>query len=244
MPIDFQVNKVVRALWCIPRGVVQEAIEPIWMWVANGTLRREKLSDPDIAKLSDADLSAYLAADGVRAKELDEKLQKVTAALSVAVTVGGLVAQTMLGDLPASWLKTATAFSFLAAELYLVVGVIVGFDGLRPRARYGYGPAFLRIMSQGGEAKRKELIAAANASLRDNIMRANQASAAVSAVRNGVLIFALSVILGILAVEFAPPVARSDLSSGSEQPGLSETAPPAAPAGPPSTQPLPPPNRD
>ncbi|MBZ9766713.1 hypothetical protein LB526_08070 [Mesorhizobium sp. CA6] len=216
MPIDCRLNRMMRALCGLPRGALQEAIEPIRMWIANSGLRAEKFSDPDIAELSDADLSSYLVADGVRAKELDEKLQKLTAALSVAVTVGGLVGQTMLGGLSASWLKTATAFSFLIAELYLVVGVIVGFDGLRPRARYGYGPAFLRIMSQGGDAKRNELIAAANASERDNIMRANQASAAASAVRNGVLIFVFSVFLGILAVEFAPPPALSNLSSASK----------------------------
>ncbi|WP_217575308.1 hypothetical protein [Mesorhizobium sp. GbtcB19] len=205
MPIDLlPLKRVVRALWRLPQGAFQEAIEPIWMWIANSALREQELADPDIAELSDDDLSDYLVSDGARAKELDEKLQKLTAALSVAVTVGGFVGQTMLSSLPVSWLKTAMVFSFLVAELYLVVGVILGFDGLRPRARYGYGPAFLRLISQGGEAKRKALMAAANGSLRDNIMRANQASAAASAVRNGVLIFALSIVLGILAIEFAP----------------------------------------
>ena len=201
-----------RALRGIAVGMFSEAIEPVEMVLVNRRLRRISSSDADVAALSDDDLLAFLAADGARAKELDEKLQKLTAVLSVAVTVGGLVGQTLLGGVTESWLKTAIAITFLVAELYLVVGVVVGFDGLRPRPRYGYGPGFLRLMAAGGKAKQDELVRSANGSLRDNMIRANQASAAASAIRNGVLVFAFAVVLGLWAAERRP----SPVSTGAE----------------------------
>jgi hypothetical protein len=79
-----------RALRDIAVGAFSEAIEPVEMVLVNRRLRRASSSDADVAALSDDDVLAFLAADGVRAKELDEKLQKLTAVLSVAVTVGGL----------------------------------------------------------------------------------------------------------------------------------------------------------
>jgi hypothetical protein len=193
-----------RALREFAVGAFSEAIEPVEMVLVNRRLRGASSSDADVAALSDDDVLAFLAADGARAKELDEKLQKLTAVLSVAVTVGGLVGQTLLGGVTASWLKTAIAITFLVAELYLVVGVVVGFDGLRPRPRYGYGPAFLRLMAAGGKAKQDELVRAANGSLRDNMIRANQASAAATAIRNGVLVFAFAVVLGLWAAGRSP----------------------------------------
>lgn len=193
-----------RALREFAVGAFSEAIEPVEMVLVNRRLRGASSSDADVAALSDDDVLAFLAADGARAKELDEKLQKLTAVLSVAVTVGGLVGQTLLGGVTASWLKTAIAITFLVAELYLVVGVVVGFDGLRPRPRYGYGPGFLRLMAAGGKAKQDELVRAANGSLRDNMIRANQASAAATAIRNGVLVFAFAVVLGLWAAGRSP----------------------------------------
>lgn len=195
---------ICRAVRDIAVGAFSEAIEPIEMVLVNRRLRRASSLDADVAALNDDDVLAFLAAEGARAKELDEKLQKMTAVLSVAVTVGGLVGQTLLGGVTASWLKTAIAITFLIAELYLVIGVMVGFDGLRPRPRYGYGPGFLRLMAAGGKAKQDELVRAANGSLRDNMIRGNQASAAATAIRNGVLVFAFAVILGLWAAGRSP----------------------------------------
>lgn len=192
-----------RTLRDMAAGAISEAIEPIQMVRVNRRLRVVSSSDADVAALNDDDILAFLVADGVRAKELDEKLQKLITVLSVAVTVGGLVVQTLLSGVTASWLKAAIAITFLIAELYLVVGVVVGFDGLRPRPRYGYGPGFLRLMAEGGKAKHDELVRAANGSLRDNMIRANQTSAAATAVRNGVLVFALATVLGLWGAERA-----------------------------------------
>lgn len=241
-----------RALRGMVVGAISEAIEPIEMVLVNRRLRGASSWDADVAALSDGDILAFLAADGVRAKELDEKLQKLTAVLSVAVTVGGLVGQTLLGGVTASWLKTAIAITFLIAELYLVVGVVVGFDGLRPRPRYGYGPGFLRLMAEGGKAKQDELVRAANGSLRDNMIRANQASAAATAIRNGVLVFAFAIVLGLWAAgRSSSPVstgvtavARPDaVSAGSNRPPLSvgplSALPTSIPRAQPSTRPSP-----
>lgn len=205
-----------RALRDIAVGAFSEAIEPVEMVLVNRRLRGASSSDADVAALSDDDVLAFLAADGARAKELDEKLQKLTAVLSVAVTVGGLVSQTLLGGVTASWLKTVIAITFLLAELYLVVGVVVGFDGLRPRPRYGYGPGFLRLMAEGGKAKQDELVRAANGSLRDNMIRANQVSAAATAIRNGVLLFAFAVVLGLWAAGRSPSPVSTGAAAVSE----------------------------
>ncbi len=98
-----------------------------------------------IAELSNEDLAKLIEAEWTRGKELDDKLQKLTAALSVSGTVGGLVASTMLQDLAASgWKATAAALFLLAAGL-LLTGVLIGFNGLRPKPRYGYGAGYIGV---------------------------------------------------------------------------------------------------
>ena len=232
----------VAWLWRCVLSAFGGAIEPVAMARANSRLRSQSLSDDDVSALSDEDISQFLQADGIRAKDLDEKLQKLTATLSVAVTIGGLAGQTMLGELDASELKSATAIAFLVAELYLIFGVVVGFDGLRPRPRYGYGPGFLRIMAEGGDQKRKELVGAANASMRDNIMRANQASAAATAIRNGILVFAIAVLLGLIAAALG--ASSSDHADKAAATGCRYSKVAKTPLSPPatSTSPLPSPS--
>ncbi len=157
------------------------------------------IDDADIRALSDEDLKKLVDSEWTRAKELDDKLQKLTAALSVSVTVGGLVATTILQDLAWSGLKLAAVVLFLFAALLLFGGVLLGFNGLRPKPRHGYGAAFMRKVATGGGVAKDALVAAAGGFQRDNMIRANEASAATASIRNGIVIFVVAVVLGAVA---------------------------------------------
>jgi hypothetical protein len=207
MPIKL-IARLGSGAGAVARYFWNEATEPIQMVIVNGRMRSAPIDDTDIKALSDDDLAKLVAGEGVRAKELDEKLQKLTAALSVAVTVGVLVGQTILQGLPNSGLKMTAAILFFLAALLLIFGVLVGFDGMRPRPRYGYGARFLRSIAKGGVVARTSLEAAAVGFQRDNTIRANQASAAATSVRNGVLLFIAAILIGML------DTARGEFSAG------------------------------
>ena len=191
---------------CVKK-VVRSIGMPLSLTRVNGRLAKSSTDTAAIKKLTETDLKALVESEWTRAKELDEKLQKLTAALSVAVTVGGLVGTTMLQDLAASGWKLTAALFFAVAVVLLIAGVAVGFKGLQPKQRYGYGAEFLVIMAAGGEDARNELIAAAAAFQRDNQIRANEATAATVSIRNGILFFVLAVLVGLGAAAFgkAPP---------------------------------------
>jgi hypothetical protein len=184
------------------RHLFAEAFVPLRMVWTNHRLRRSDVRDPDIPHLGDADLEALVESEAARAKELDEKLQKVTASLSVAVAVGGLVGQTLLQDLVASTTKMAAAFIFLVAAAYFATGVLVGFGGLRGKERYGYGAAYRRIRAAGGDPARQQLEAAVAWAQRDNIIRSNEATAAAMSIRNGIVAFAIALLIGTWAAVF------------------------------------------
>lgn len=184
------------------RHLFAEAFVPLRMVWTNHRIRHAPVNDPDIPHLEDADLEDLVDSEAARAKELDEKLQKVTASLSVAVAVGGLVGQTLLQDLAASTAKMAAAFIFLVAAAYFATGVLVGFGGLRAKERYGYGAAYRRIRAAGGDAARRQLEAAVAWAQRDNIIRSNEATAAAMSIRNGIVAFAIALLIGTWAAVF------------------------------------------
>lgn len=199
------------------RSVAGELWTPIAMWRINSTIkRRPPATGGPIAELTDADLAKLIDSEWTRAKELDDKLQKLTAALSVSVTIGGLVGSTMLQDLAASGLKSATAALFLIAAVLLLTGVLISFNGLRPKPRYGYGAGYLNIVAKGGDAARIEMVAAARSFERDNLVRANEAAAAIASIRNGVLVFATAMLVGLMATGFGKsiPVDRTPTLQG------------------------------
>lgn len=182
------------------KGLLIELLQPLRVVLLNRKLAAAPVDDVDIKALSDDDLKKLVESEWVRAKELDDKLQKLTAALSVSVTIGGLVATTILQDLALSGLKVAAGVLFLLAALLLFGGVLLGFNGLRPKPRYGYGAAFMRkVATTDGTVARDALIAAAGGFQRDNMIRANEASAATASIRNGIVIFVAAVLLGLIA---------------------------------------------
>lgn len=188
------------AAWRAAKWLFTELLQPLHVVLLNRNLAAAQLDDDDINALSDADLRKLIESEWVRAKELDDKLQKLTAALSVSVTIGGLVATTILQDLTLSDLKITAGVLFFFAALFLFGGVLLGFNGLRPKPRYGYGASFMRkIATTNGTVARDALVAAANGFQRDNMIRANEASAATASIRNGIVIFIVAMLLGVFA---------------------------------------------
>lgn len=199
------------------RFLTRELWTPISMWRTNSMIRQRTVSTGGpIAALSNDDLTKLIEAEWTRGKELDDKLQKLTAALSVSVTVGGLVGSTMLQDLIASGWKIAAAVLFLLAAVLLLTGVLIGFNGLRPKPRYGYGAGYLSIIAAGGDTARKEMIAAARSFERDNLLRANEAVAAIVSIRNGVLVFASAMLVGLVAAGLGKAATNEKLVSASK----------------------------
>jgi hypothetical protein len=151
----------------------------------------------DIRRLEESVLKTYIESEWVRAKELDEKLNKLTASLSIAVTVGSVVTKAIFDGLESSPLKTvALMLSSLSMALFLF-GAVVGFNGLRPKPRFGYGARYLRILAEGGHDAVREMWRAASGFQVTNTIRSNQAIVAITFIRNGVILFTLSIFLSL-----------------------------------------------
>lgn len=214
MQVNTMLRNIGAAGWTLSKAATSSIIIPYKLRQVNRQVATAPVDDADIKKLSNDDLKALIEAEWTRAKEIDEKLQKLTAALSVAVTVGGLVGTTMLQDLAASGWKLAAAILFVAAVVLLVAGVAIGFNGLRPKPRYGYGAGFMVVMATGGPAAATELVEAASSFQRDNQIRANEATAATISIRNGIFFFVLAVLVGLAAAAFGKiPQASKPASS-------------------------------
>jgi hypothetical protein len=154
----------------------------------------------NVRKLSEEDLKKYIESEWIRAKELDDKLSKLTATLSIALTVGGAVAKTVVDGLASSLPRTLILATLFMSMIFFLYGAIIGFRGLRPKPRYGYGSAYMVLIAQGGDGARREMEKAACGFETVNLVRANEASLAINLIRNGVLFFAI----GIAASFFAP----------------------------------------
>ncbi|ABA06126.1 hypothetical protein Nwi_2876 [Nitrobacter winogradskyi Nb-255] len=176
----------------------------------------------DIKSLSEEDIEKYIESEWTRAKELDDKLSKLTAALSVALTVGGAVAKSIVDGLAASPIKwTIVALLFLSM-VFFFYGAIIGFRGLRPKPRFGYGAKFMNAVASGGESARKSMNEAAAGFEVVNLIRANEASAAIDLIRNGIVLFAIAMALSFVApgIEVSPRTAT--ISTKGSAPAISK----------------------
>jgi hypothetical protein len=153
----------------------------------------------DIRSLSDEEVKKYIETEWIRAKELDDKLSKLTASLSVALTVGGAVAKTIVDGLAPSPMRITILVLLFVSMVFFLYGALIGFRGLRPKARYGYGAKFVNTIAAGGEDARKALREAAAGFEVLNLIRANEASAAIDLIRNGIIIFAVAMALSFFA---------------------------------------------
>jgi hypothetical protein len=185
------------------RGLVDSAIDPIRLIGANRILERQLDNldtDPafaDIRALSESDLKDYVQSEWTRSKELDDKLAKLTAVLSVALTVGGTVAKIIVDGFGVSYLATLVVIVMLASMACFLAGALIGFRGIQPKSRYGYGAAYLVMVAKGGDEAQRAMIAAASAFQVSNAIRSNQASAAVDLVRNGIVLFGLAIAVSL-----------------------------------------------
>lgn len=199
MPRLRVISIPATALWRRLSAVWNGLTVPYQLVGINHIVSNKTMDTTDYEALDNEALKGLIETEWTRAKELDDKLQKLTAALSVSITVGGFVGTTMLLDLASSWLKISSAALFFVAATYLLIGAILGFNGLRPKPRWGYGAKFMAIKAAGDPNARKALLKAATESERGNILRSNEADAATTSIRNGVIFFALAVLVSLLA---------------------------------------------
>lgn len=164
--------------------------------VANKLVARGS-SDQDVRKqrwtgLGRSRLLELLDQEWERAKHLDDKLFKATTGLSVAVSAAGVASKTVLDSLSAGPFKVAITCVLLYAIASLFAGVIMGFKGLRPKQRPGYGPDFAVRTRRASQATSREIAAALMHFEIKNLIVSNEATAANMAMRNGVIAFALA----------------------------------------------------
>lgn len=184
-------------------GLVDSVVDPFRLIGANRILEHQLdnlETDPafaDIRALSETDLKDYVQSEWTRSKELDDKLAKLTAVLSVALTVGGTVAKTIVDGFGVSFLESLVVVVMLGSMACFLAGALIGFRGIQPKSRYGYGAAYLVMIAKGGDEARKAMIAAASAFQVSNAVRSNQASAAVDLVRNGIVLFGLAIAVSL-----------------------------------------------
>src|SRR5690242_16783161 len=109
-------------------GLVASVVDPFRLVGANRALEHQLdnlETDPafaDIRKLSETDLKDYVQSEWTRSKELDDKLAKLTAVLSVALTVGGTVAKTIVDGFGASTLASLVVVVMLASMACFLAG--------------------------------------------------------------------------------------------------------------------------
>ncbi len=215
--------------------------DAIGMFIVNRNLERRLeawKTAPDFADiraLNTDQLAKYFETEWTRAKELDEKLNKLTAALSVAVTVGGVVSKTIFDGLAATPAKTAVAVLLFVSMGMFLFGAMIGFSGLRPKPRYGYGAAYLRIIAQGGDDAVNESMKAASGFQIMNTIRSNEASTAIGLIRNGVVVFTLAIAISFFAPASGQYTSISLTSTAGTMPVQTHNLQPAIPIPPSAT---------
>ncbi len=195
--------------------VKRNTLSPVQMVFVNRKLMREvekwetAPEFHDIRSLEVEQLHPYLEAERYRAEALDEKLYKSTAALSIAVTAGGVVAKTVYVGLSPSPEKIITMILLLGSMAMFFLGAMIGFSGIQPKPRYGYGARFLLATALGGDGAKNAMIEAACRFQNMNIVRSNEASAAISLIRWGVIAFTAAILVSF----FTPTATRNTPAS-------------------------------
>ncbi len=203
------------------------ATDVLRLWSANRKLN-EQLEEldthaafDDIRKLNVDNLKALAASERQRSKDLDEKLYKLTAVLSIALAISGVATKMVSGDISSTWYGTLAIILMFLAMFFLFCGILIGFSGLRPKPTYGYGGTYLHILQVGGETAEKELEGVVSSFQVANAIRANYGSAAIDLIRNGVIAFALGIALSAWATLAHEPI--DELQTEGIQPALLES---------------------
>jgi len=180
-----------------------------------GQSRNDPIFD-GVEKMQDSDLDQYLEQEWTRAKELDGKLAKLTTTLSIGVTLGGVASKLIVGQLGSAPGRNVFLTFVVVSLVLFLLGAMLGFNGLRPKPRFGYGPPYLNKIAEGGSAARNARELAIEGFIITNLIRNNEASAAIDLIRNGILFYGLAVVLSF-------PLAGAKLQLQAEQGCLSET---------------------
>jgi hypothetical protein len=160
----------------------------------------------DIRKLNMDNLKDLAASERQRSKDLDEKLSKLTAVLSIALTISGVATKMVSDSISTTSYGTLAIILMFLAMFFLFCGTLIGFSGLRPKPTFGYGGTYLHILQVGGETAEKELKGVVSSFQVANAIRANYGSAAIDLIRNGVIAFALGIALSAWATLAHEPI--------------------------------------
>lgn len=196
----------VRALKAFGLEALFQLAPPLAVALGN-----RKIAPPEAARLAQwrslplETLRSVISDEWERAKALDEKLVKTTAALSISGAIGGAAARPLLDGLASSPAKSVVFACLLFAIISLFSGVVMGFAGLRPKARGGIGPDFAVKTLKDDAAARTSCVEALAGFEVSNMRRANEASGANTAIRNGILAFVLATLIGLFAPRAPPP---------------------------------------
>jgi hypothetical protein len=157
-------------------------------------------------KLPIETLLKIISEEWERAKSLDDKLTKTTAALSISGAVGGVASRPLLDGLAASPMKIIILVCIFFSITSLFSGVMMGFSGLRPRPRGGIGPDFaVKIQHSDEQISKKACVDALSHFEVLNIQRANEADGANIAIRNGILSFVMATLFAMFASYVSGP---------------------------------------
>lgn len=187
------------------------ATDVLRLWSANRKLNEqlEQINNhpafDDIRKLNVDNLKALAASEWQRSKELDDKLSKLTAVLSIALTISGVATKMVSDGMSSTLFGTLAIVLMLLAMVFLFFGTLIAFGGLRPKPKFGYGGTYLRILQEGGEKAEEELKGVVSSFQVANAIQANYGSAAIDLIRNGIIAFAAGIALSALA----PPASRA-----------------------------------
>lgn len=224
-----EVTKTLKTLW--DESLFQVA-PPISVALGNRKIREPSTERQQAwRKMTRDQMLEVIGAEWERAKSLDEKLTKTTAALSISSAIGGAAARPLLDGLATSPMKVVVFVFLLFAIVSVFSGVIMGFAGLRPKARGGIGPDFATATRTASAAAKDACVQALAEFEVSNMRRSNEASGANAAIRNGIMAFVLATLLGLFAPRAAPP-SPPQPTSVSASSSVRLVLPPSAPADP------------
>lgn len=183
------------------------------LWKFNAKLRAADRTarEQTWASLGRDKLLPLIDQEWERARALDDKLGKLTAVLSIAVTLTGAAARTVLDSFPAGTIRGLAAILVIYAIASLFAGALVGFSGLRPKPRFGYGPDFavqVRHPTKASAGRAADALAQFECW---NAIRANESLAAVLAIRNGVVAFSVLALASLLLPSKTAPWAEDKI---------------------------------
>jgi len=154
--------------------------------------------------ISVSKLDELIKAEHERADKLEDKAARITAVLALALTIGGTLGISLVGEVSISWLQLALKISLYMSMFYLLIaGWSALFSGSAARPRGGYGPDWeAQLAYRRVEDKQLRVQALVEFEF-NNLLLNNDIYGALVCVRNGAFIF--FVVLVIASVDALAP---------------------------------------